>query len=64
MDNRRTLSRKKIKIEVVKRSGWWQVKVCGLRHSRYHSRAAARHGAKRLAAPNDPSGAVTEVEAA
>lgn len=40
----------KIKIEVVDRAGWWQVKVCGLRHSRYRSRAAARHGAKRLAA--------------
>jgi len=40
----------KIKIEVVERSGWWQVKVCGLRHSRYRSQAAARHGAKRLAA--------------
>jgi hypothetical protein len=47
---------KKIKIEVVERSGWWQVKVCGLRHLRYRSRAAARHGAKRLAAPNDPTG--------
>ena len=31
---------KKIKIEVVERTGWWQVKVCGLRHSRYRSRAA------------------------
>ena len=41
---------KKIKIEVAERAGWWQVKVCGLRHSRYRSRAAARHGAKRLAA--------------
>jgi hypothetical protein len=41
---------KKIKIEVVERAGWWQVKVCGLRHSRYRSQAAARHGAKRLAA--------------
>jgi len=40
----------KIKIEVVERAGWWRVKVCGLRHSRYRSRAAARHGAKRLAA--------------
>src|SRR5579872_2036577 len=39
-----------IKIEVVERAGWWQVKVCGLRHSRYRSRAAARHGAKLLAA--------------
>ena len=41
---------KKIKIEVVERAGWWQVKVCGLRHSRYRSQAAARHGARRLAA--------------
>ena len=41
---------RKIKIEVVERAGWWQVKVCGLRHSRYRSRAAARHGAKLLAA--------------
>ena len=41
---------KKIKIEVLERAGWWQVKVCGLRHSRYRSEAAARHGAKRLAA--------------
>jgi hypothetical protein len=40
----------KIKIEVVERAGWWQVKVCGLRHSRYRSQAAARHGAKLLAA--------------
>ncbi len=40
----------KINIEVVSRAGWWQVKVCGLRHSRYRSRAAARHTAKRLAA--------------
>jgi len=32
----------KIKIEVVERAGWWQAKVCGLRHSRYRSRAAAR----------------------
>jgi hypothetical protein len=23
---------KKIKIEVVEHSGWWGVKVCGLRH--------------------------------
>jgi hypothetical protein len=37
----------KIKIEVVKRAGWWQVKVCGLRHSRYRSRAGAEQGAKR-----------------
>ena len=41
---------KKIRIEVVERADWWQVKVCGLRHSRYRSRAAARYGAKRLAA--------------
>jgi hypothetical protein len=41
---------KKIKIEVVEHSGWWQVKVCGLRHSRYRSRLSARHAAKRLAA--------------
>jgi hypothetical protein len=41
---------KKIKIEVVEHSGWWRVKVCGLRHSRYRSRMAARHAAKRLAA--------------
>ena len=41
---------RKIKIEVVERADWWQVKVCGLRHSRYRSRAAARHGAKLLAA--------------
>jgi hypothetical protein len=40
----------KIKIEVVERAGWWQVKVCGLRHSRYRSQPAARLGAKRLAA--------------
>jgi hypothetical protein len=40
----------KIKIEVVERAGWWQVKVCGLRHSRYRSQAGARHGARRLAA--------------
>ena len=33
---------KKIKIEVVEHSGWWGVKVCGLRHSRYRSRIAAR----------------------
>ena len=42
--------RAKIKIEVIKRAGWWQVKVCGLRHSRYRSQAAARHGARLLAA--------------
>jgi hypothetical protein len=41
---------KKIRFEVVKRAGWWQVKVCGLRHSRYRSQAAARRGAMRLAA--------------
>jgi hypothetical protein len=41
---------RKLKIEVVERAGWWQVKVCGLRHSRYRSGAAARHGAKLLAA--------------
>jgi len=41
---------KKIKIEVVERSGWWRVKVCGLRHSRYRSQAGAERGAKRLAA--------------
>jgi hypothetical protein len=40
----------KIKIEVVERAGWWQVKICGLRHSRYQSQAAAKHGAKMLAA--------------
>jgi hypothetical protein len=40
----------KIKIEVVERAGWWRVKVCGLRHSRYRSRAAAIHGAKWLEA--------------
>ena len=40
----------KIKIEVVERAGWWQVKVCGLRHSKYRARPAAKHGAKRLAA--------------
>ena len=40
----------KIRVEVVERAGWWQVKVCGLRHSRYRSWAAARQGAKRLAA--------------
>jgi len=40
---------RKIKIEVLERAGWWQVKVCGLRHSRCRSEAAARHGAKRLA---------------
>lgn len=41
---------KKIKIEVSERAGWWRVRVCGLRHSRYRSRAAARHAAERLAA--------------
>ena len=41
---------KKIKIEVVEHSGWWGVKVCGLRHSRYRSRLAARNAARRLAA--------------
>jgi hypothetical protein len=40
----------KIKIEVLQRAGWWQVKVCGLRHARYRSKAAAKHGAKLLAA--------------
>jgi hypothetical protein len=40
----------KIKIEVLERAGWWQVKICGLRHSRYQSQAAAKHGAKLLAA--------------
>ncbi len=40
----------KIKIEVVERAGWWQVKVCGLRHSKYRSQPAAKHGAQRLAA--------------
>jgi hypothetical protein len=40
----------KIKIEVVERAGWWQVKVCGLRHSRYRSQAAARHASKVIAA--------------
>ena len=40
----------KIRIEVVERGGWWQVKVCGLRHSRYRSRAAARRGAQQLTA--------------
>jgi hypothetical protein len=39
----------KIKIEVGERAGWWQLKVCGLRHSRYRSQAAASRGAKRLA---------------
>ena len=39
----------KIKIEVVERADWWQVKVCGLRHSRYRSQAAAKRAAKRLA---------------
>jgi hypothetical protein len=39
-----------IKIQVVEHAGWWQVKVCGLRHSRYRSSAAARHGAKLLGA--------------
>ena len=39
----------KIKIEVVERGEWWQVKVCGLRHSRYRSQARAKHAAKRLA---------------
>jgi len=39
----------KIKIEVVERAAWWQVKVCGLRHSRYRSQPAAKRGAKRLA---------------
>jgi len=41
---------KKIKIEVLERAGWWQVRACGLRHSRYRSQAAARHGARLLAA--------------
>jgi hypothetical protein len=41
---------KKIKIDVIERADWWQVKVCGLRHSRYRSEAAAKRGAKRLAA--------------
>ena len=40
----------KIKIEVVEGAGWWQVKVCSLRHSRYRTQAAARRGAKRLGA--------------
>jgi hypothetical protein len=40
----------KIKIEVVERARWWQVKVCGPRHSRYRSQAAAKRGANRLAA--------------
>lgn len=40
----------KIRVEVIERAGWWSVKVCGLRHSRYRSQAAARYGAKRLAA--------------
>ena len=39
----------KIKIEVVERADWWQVKVCGLRHSRYRSQAVAKRAAKRLA---------------
>ena len=41
---------KKIEIEVLKRAGSWQVKVCGLRHGKYRSEAAAKHGAKLLAA--------------
>jgi hypothetical protein len=41
---------KKIKIEVVEHSGWWRVKVCGLRHSRYRWRVSARHAVKRLTA--------------
>jgi hypothetical protein len=41
---------KKIRTEIVQHAGWWQVKVCGLRHSRYRSQAAATRGAKRLAA--------------
>jgi hypothetical protein len=40
----------KIKVEIAERADWWQLKVCGLRHSRYRSRAAAKHGAKLLAA--------------
>lgn len=40
----------KIQIEVVESAGWWSVKVCGLRHSKYRSQAAAKYGAKRLAA--------------
>jgi hypothetical protein len=40
----------KIRIEVVERADWWQLKVCGLRHSRYRSQAGAEHAAKRLAA--------------
>jgi hypothetical protein len=40
----------KIKIEGAEHSGWWGVKVCGLRHSRYRSRVAARNAARRLAA--------------
>ena len=39
-----------IKIEVVERAGGRHVEVCGLRHSRYRSDAAAGHGAKLLAA--------------
>jgi hypothetical protein len=42
--------KRRIAIEVVERAGWWQVKVCGLRHSRYRSLAAARRGAKLLTA--------------
>jgi hypothetical protein len=40
----------KIKIEVVEWAGWWQVKVCGLRHSRYRSQSSAKYAAKRLGA--------------
>jgi hypothetical protein len=46
----RSSAMKKIKIEVLERAGWWQVRACGLRHSRYRSQAAARHGARLLAA--------------
>jgi hypothetical protein len=40
----------KIKIEVAEHAGWWQVKVCGLRYSRFRSRPAAKHAARLLAA--------------
>jgi len=42
----------KIQIEVVERAGWWSVKVCGLRHSRYRSqrgRQVSRSGSRRAA---------------
>jgi hypothetical protein len=36
----------KIKIEVLQRSGWWQVRVCGLRHSTKSSESFTRQIAR------------------